>query len=85
MARKKEIVNYAMSFKGKGMENEELKETIRLAIIDGAMWADETMIEKACEFIKKHHQDYSFWDSEEYELVFETDKFIEDFRKAMEE
>ena len=50
------------------------------AYIAAAKWADETMIEKACEFMKKHHQDYSFWDSEEYELVFETDKFIEDFR-----
>jgi len=41
MARKEEIINYANSFKGNGTENEELKEVIRLAIIDGAMWADE--------------------------------------------
>lgn len=41
MTRKEEIVNYANSFNGKGMENEELKEVIKLAIIDGALWADE--------------------------------------------
>ena len=41
MTRKEEIINYANSFKGEGVENEELKETIRLAIIDGALWADE--------------------------------------------
>ena len=46
MTRKEEIINYANSFKGKGMENEELKETIRLAIIDGAMWSDENPDEK---------------------------------------
>ncbi len=40
MERLDEIINYSKSFKGKGMENEELKEIIRLAIIDGAIWAD---------------------------------------------
>lgn len=40
MTRKEEILNYANSFKGKGADSEELKEVIRLAIIDGATWAD---------------------------------------------
>ena len=44
MTRKEEIIKYSNSFEGKGVENEELKEIIRLAIIDGAMWADKTMI-----------------------------------------
>ena len=41
MTRQEQIKAYANSFTGKGMENEELKEIIRLAIIDGATWADE--------------------------------------------
>ena len=40
MTRNEQIKTYANSFKGKGVENEELKELIRLAIIDGAKWAD---------------------------------------------
>lgn len=40
MTREEQILEYADSFKGKGMESEELKEIIRLAIIDGAKWAD---------------------------------------------
>lgn len=33
-------MEYANSFEGKGVESDELKEIIRLAIIDGAKWAD---------------------------------------------
>ena len=51
----------------------------------GAKWADKTMIDKACEWIKNHHHEFSFWNTEEYELGFSTNKFVEDFRKAMEE
>ena len=40
MTRDKEILAYAKSFQGKGMENDELREIIQLAIIDGAKWAD---------------------------------------------
>ena len=40
MTREEQIVEYANSFKGKGIESDELKEIIRLAIIDGAKWAD---------------------------------------------
>lgn len=75
MKRKEEIVNYAKSFKGKGMENEELKDIIRLAIIDGALWADKTMLDKVCEWLK-YNLPYS--SKPPYQL-------IEDLRKAMEE
>lgn len=40
MTRKEEIINYAKSYQGKGIESEELKDIIKLAIIDGALWAD---------------------------------------------
>lgn len=46
MTREEQIFEYANSFKGKGIENDELKEIIRLAIIDGAKWADANPIYK---------------------------------------
>lgn len=45
----------------------------------------DAFIEKACEFIKEHHHEFSFWNTEEYELGFSTQKFIEDFKKYMED
>jgi len=89
MARKEEIINYANSFKGNGTENEELKEVIRLAIIDGAMWADENpdeeMIAKYL-YEKKGYPidlngnlpsfDEAMKDTEKY-LKYKQDKFIE--------
>ena len=45
MTREEQIVEYANSFKGKGMENDELKEIIQLAIIDGAKWADANPVQ----------------------------------------
>lgn len=56
---------------------------MRAGFITGAKWADETMIEKACEWIAKNHHLYK-------ELSFgslSTDwhKLIGEFRKAMEE
>lgn len=45
----------------------------------------DVFIEKACQFIKEHHHEFSFWNTEEYELGFSTQKFIEDFKKYMEE
>lgn len=70
MARKEERLQYALTFKGKGMENEELKESIRLAILDGATWADATMIDKACEWLQRNFN--------------MPDDFEQHFRKAME-
>lgn len=40
----------------------------------------DIFIEKACQFIKEHHHEFSFWNTEEYELEFNTQKFIEDFK-----
>ena len=44
----------------------------------------DAFIEKACQFIKEHHHEFSFWNTEEYELGFSTQKFIENFKKYME-
>lgn len=75
MTRKEEILNYTKSFKGKGVENEELKDIIRLAILDGALWADRTMIDKVCEWLKGN---LPYSAKPPYQV-------IEDLRKAMEE
>ena len=82
---KDERIKYAMSFKGKGMENEELKDTIRLAILDGTTWADKTMIERACDWLTLNIGMLLKVLDVEYNTN-ETDvkDFIEDFRKAME-
>lgn len=55
---------------------------MRIGFITGAEWADETMIEKACEWINnnKHlHKELSHGN-----LITDWDKFIREFRKAME-
>ena len=80
MTRHEEILEYANTFKGEGTEREELEEVIRLAIIDGALWADEhprkglVDVERACEWMNKHARGFIL-----------TFKDIKDFRKAMEE
>ena len=43
----------------------------------------DAFIEKACLFIKEHHHEFSFWNTEEYELEFSTQKFIENFKNYM--
>ena len=60
MTRQEQIIDYANSFKGYGIENEELKETIRMAVIDGALFADAhpdeglVSIDKVCEYLANH-------------------------------
>ena len=39
MTREEQIIEYANSFKGKGIESDDLKNIVHLAIIDGARWA----------------------------------------------
>ena len=49
----------------------------QIGVCDGVRLADKTMIEKACEWIKKEVLD-------DYQGVI-WDNIVEDFRKAMEE
>lgn len=49
----------------------------------GAKWADKTMIEKACEWIKNNKHLYKVLSFGS--LSTDWDKFIREFRKAMEE
>lgn len=50
---------------------------------DAAKWADKTMIEKACEWIKDNLFDYPWFDDDA--PSFDENDIINDFRKAMEE
>lgn len=57
----------------------------------GAKWADKTMIDKACEWLKKNICNYQNWGYNEFHQCVEYDgsidieKMISDFRKEMEE
>lgn len=69
MTRDEQIKQYAMSFKGKDMENEELKEIIRLAIIDGATWADANPVQPSLPSnIDEAAEEYAYtnWQSDDY-------------------
>ena len=59
-------------------------ESYQQTAIDAAMWADKTMIEKACEWLKEHGDTYTWYNEMEGESGL-TDEFIGDFKKAMEE
>lgn len=51
---------------------------------EGAEWADETMIEKACKWLEQHQEDYDMYDAWRGDYV-NFKSLIIDFRKAMEE
>ena len=52
--------------------------------INGAKWADETMIENACKWLEQHKEDYNMYDAWRGDYV-NFQSLIIDFRKAMEE
>ena len=70
--REREILIASVSWTDKSLTVNEEK-----AFQAGARWADKTMIEKTCEWIKKEVLD-------DYQGVI-WDDIVEDFRKAMEE
>ena len=49
--------------------------------IDGAIWADNTMIEKACEWLKANA--YSSPDGSRVTFYQRLNDFLSDFKKAM--
>ena len=55
------------------------------AYVDGAKWADKTMIDKMLKWMEciDFEMDYQY--SEDGYTFFDADKFINDFRKAMED
>ena len=47
--------------------------------------AREEMMENVCQFIQKHHHEYTSWNTEEYELEFNTEQFIQDIKQVMKD
>jgi len=47
--------------------------------------ARKELIEKVCQFIQEHHHEYTSWNTEEYELEFNTEQFIHDIKQAMKD
>ena len=78
MTRREEIENAAkQKYPYEGGTKGLICENSIPIFIQGAEWADKTMIDKACEWIQKEVL-------EDYEGVIWSD-IVKDFRKAMEE
>ena len=54
----------------------------RIGFVEGAQWADGTMIEKMCEWLESNIEKYAMVDGDKIVL---TESFKELFKKAMEE
>lgn len=92
MTREEEINNYAYN----NCINDDIDDTSYSLIVETAKWADETIIEKACEWLNKtlyihteEIEDKHWNEIKTFDLVtsdFDSvSDFIEGFRKAMEE
>ena len=68
---------YEQMWEAVEQEHGELSRREAFVTLTALEWADKTMIEKACEWIKKEVLD-------DYQGVI-WDNIVEDFRKAMEE
>ncbi len=72
MTRDKEIQKAAKEI-AQDIEDWEIAEDIEDAFMEGALWADRTMIDKACEWLKENMPN-KFEDVQNY---------VDYFRKAM--
>ena len=79
MTRKEEIEKMARE----NAEN-QLVRCVYIDTIHNCEWADRTMLNRACKWLKEHADDYTWYDETEGESGMK-DEFIADFRKAMEE
>ena len=60
-------------------------ESYQQTAIDAATWADETMIKKACEWLRENVTNYEVFDPIAETYYQEVNILIDDFKKAMEE
>lgn len=60
-----------------------------LSALEMAAWKEQQMIDKAVEWLKDQSCYYHHWevngDTYENEIVVDTEKMVEDFKKAMED
>ena len=64
---------------------DDVREQVKFedGFIEGAKWADKTMIEKACAWLKEYGDDFGVPESESGRVY--VDDLVCEFRKAMEE
>ena len=58
---------------------------MRVGFTTGAKWADETMMKKMCKWLETIDFEMEYMNSSDGYTFFDKEKFIEDFRKTMEE
>ena len=63
MTREKEIQKAAKEI-AQDIEDWEIAEDIEDAFMEGALWADRTMIDKACEWLRNNWRNYVDVDSD---------------------
>lgn len=83
MTRKEEIVNQAVKEQSQLYQPPEW----RAGFIAGANWADKTMLDRACEWLKENidlYSDTAFSIKSGYPEITLTDNFETAFRQAME-
>lgn len=86
--REEEISQMAKSYTQVIYGNLDDFSDITDAYVDGAKWADETIIEKACEWIKENIDTYAkvvINPKSHYPKIVMCDSFEKSFKKAMEE
>ena len=47
--------------------------------------ARDELMENVCQFIQEHHHEYTSWNTEEYELEFNTEQFIQDIKQLIKD
>ncbi len=60
-------------------------ELVEKAFIEGAKWADKTMIKRVCNWLKQSEDDYYKYDAWKGDYYVDFDMLIENLRKEMEE
>ena len=83
MTRKEEIMQAAEEYYNEVKYLSDLSAFPIAAFKAGAEWADRTMLDKVCAWLKSYRQETH--DGIGYIAGIVNDKTIEDFRKAMEE
>lgn len=82
MTRREEIEKAATNYINSDAVSAENMQLAFGDFINGAQWADKTMIEKACEWFKNNWRQYVYQDRDG---IVHFGHWESDFRKAMEE
>lgn len=87
MNRKEITESRAYQISKAALEHASRSKNVVEAFEAGAEWADKTMIERTVEWLKDMACYYAHWeyngDTYEKEIVYDTEKLIEDFKKYM--